>query len=258
MEMTSLVGMSPDSNLRPAPAAVTRVRSLRVGIVLAALLACLAAASEAADLDWPPFLPRTGSARTDSAVEKIWKDTTFERNLGAAPLDIPVALYVALIDAPEVVAAAAKHLGVASDVVTLLPDGSYELTSPDGSRATIQVLPTKPLERVTLSHGQLVFHGLKINGSILGLLQLSTVGGDVHQRLTAYVHIDNPVLAWLTRTFLPLLSSKVGEVLSRGFRTTGAVATWAGKHREAFCPWQAASGFPRERLQPVADAAGCS
>jgi hypothetical protein len=230
-------------------------------VVFAALVAALwlplldrLAAEEAT---WPPFLPHSGDKRSDDAVEQMWKKRTFERKLSPAPVGVPMDLYVALINAPEVVAAAANHLRMTAATLDLVADRTYEWRSPDGSRAMLRVLLSEPSQQVTLSQGQLAVHGLTIRGSVLGNLKLSSGKGGVHQELTTYVRIDNAILAWLTKALLPLMPKTIDAELSKGFEITGAVAGWAWQDREEFCRWQETSRFAPERVKSIADAARC-
>jgi hypothetical protein len=166
-------------------------------------------------------------------------------------------LYVALINAPEVVAAAANHLRMTTATLSVVADRTYEWRSTDGSQALLLVLLSEPTQQVTLSQGQLVVNGLTIRGSVLGNLSLSSGEGGVHQELATYVRIDNAILAWLTKAFLPLMPSTVDAELSRGFAITGAVARWAWQDREEFCRWQETSRFAPERVKLIADTARC-
>lgn len=206
---------------------------------------------------WPPFLPHSGDKRSDDTVEQMWKKRTFERKLSPAPISVPMDLYAALINAPEIVAAAANHLRMTVATLDVVADRTYEWRSPDGSQALLRVLLSEPTRQVTLSQGQLVVHGLTIRGSVLGNLTLSSGEGGVQQQLATYVRIDNAILAWLTKALLPLMPRTVDAELSRGFEITGAVARWAWKDREEFCRWQETSRFAPERVKLIAGAARC-
>jgi hypothetical protein len=229
--------------------------------VLVALVACFwlqPSWPAGVEANWPPFLPRSGEIRTDEAVQKFWRRKTFARKLSAVPLNVPMDLYTALIDVPDVVAAAANHLGIAFDTVQVMGDAAYELRSPDGSRASIQVLVRQTGERVTFSQGQLNTGGLVIRGAVLGVLKLYSEADGIHQDLMAYVLIDSAIVAWLSKAFLPLMSRTVDEELSRGFKITGAVAKWAWQNRDEFCHWQETARLEFERVQRVAYSVGCS
>jgi hypothetical protein len=206
---------------------------------------------------WPPFLPHSADKRSDDLVAQMWQKRTFERKLNPAPVSVPMDLYVALINAPEVVAAAANHLGMTTSTLNAVADRTYEWRSQEGSRALLRVLLSEPTQQVTLSQAQLVVHGITIRGSVLGHLKLSSVEGGVHQELATYVRIDSAILAWLTKAFLPLMPRTVDAELSRGFEITGAVARWAWQDREEFCHWQETSRFAPERVKLIADTARC-
>jgi hypothetical protein len=208
----------------------------------------------AEDSTWPSFLPPRASVPEAPRVERIWAGETFRRTLTPAPVDVPLALYVALIDAPDVVAGAARQLGVATESVTSLGDGSWEVRSEKGSRAVYRVLASDPDRRVVLSHGHVMVLGLAIPGSVLGVLELRDRTTSVDQRLTVHARIENAALALVAKFLVALLPSLADAELARGFRITAAVATWAGRERAEFCAWLGSTGLASPR---IATAAGC-
>jgi hypothetical protein len=212
----------------------------------------------AEEASWPPFLPRSGDVRSDEAVEQTWNKKTFERRLSPGSVEAPIDLYVALISAPEVVAAAANHLGLTTSTLTLVSDRSYEWRSDDGSRVLYRVLLNNSRQQVTLSQGRLMVHGLGVRGSVLGNLRLSSQGGGVQQELIVYVHVENTVLAWFTKVFVALIPKTVDAELSHGFEITGTVARWAWQNREDFCRWARQSAFEPQRLRPIVELTRCA
>jgi hypothetical protein len=206
------------------------------------------------DPTWPPFLPPRAAVPEAARVERIWTGETFRRTLTPPPVDVPLALYAALIDAPDVVAAAARRLGVATENVTSLGDGSWEVRSEKGSRAVYRVLASDPDRRVVLSHGHVKVLGLAIPGAVLGVLELRDRTTSVDQRLTVHARVENAAWALVAKCLLALLPSLADAELSRGFRITAAVATWAGRDRAGFCAWLGSSGSTSPR---IATAAGC-
>src|SRR6266536_950919 len=76
---------------------------------------------------WPPFLPPAASFTRDvaAAVERVWSEPTLSRSVEGAPAAVPVALYMAFVDAPDVTAAAARHLKLAKYEVRVGNDGVY-------------------------------------------------------------------------------------------------------------------------------------
>ncbi len=225
--------------------------------ILAAVL-CLAPASSLGgdDSRWPPFLPVRESVPDAALIEDVWAHVTFQRTLTAPRVDVPLPLYAALIDAPDVLAAAATRLDLASDTAARRADGTWEFRSQKGSRAVYRVLVNEPERRVVLSHGYLVVLGLQVAGTVIGTLELEDhEAGGVRQQLTVHARVDNTVWALLTKVLLTFLPSLADEELSRGFRIAGAVATWAGRDRDEFCAWLDGSRLDSPR---VASAAGCS
>lgn len=168
---------------------------------------------------------------------------------------MPLALYAALIDAPDVVAAAARRLGVATETVTSLGDGGWDVRSAKGSRAVYRVLASDAERRVVLSHGHVMVLGLAIPGSVLGVLELRDRTTSVEQRLTVHARVENAAWALVARFLLALLPSLADAELARGFRITAAVATWVGREPAEFCAWLESSGFAAPR---VATAAACT
>ncbi len=217
---------------------------------------CLVAwsAAVASDARWPPFLPARDAVPDAAVVERVWTGETFRRVITPPPVAVPLGLYGALIDAPDVVAAAATRLGIATETVAPLPDGSWEIRSTKGSRAVYRVLLRAPDRRVVLSHGHVIVLGFQVPGAVLGVLDLREQGTGVEQHLTAHARIEHAAWALLARFLLALLPSLADAELARGFRITAAVATWAGTERDAFCAWLASAGFDAPR---VATAASC-
>lgn len=209
----------------------------------------------AEDPPWPPFLPPRATVSEAARIERIWTGETFRRTLTPPPVDVPLALYAALIDAPDVVAAAARRLGVATETVASLGDGSWEVRSTKGSRAVYRVLASDPDRRVVLSHGHVLVLGLAIPGSVLGVLELRDRTTSVDQRLTVHARVENAAWALVAKFLLALLPSLADAELARGFRITAAVATWAGRDPADFCAWLPSSGLASPR---IATAAGCA
>lgn len=171
------------------------------------------------------------------------------------PVEVPLALYAALIDAPDVVAAAARRLAIATETVASLPDGSWDVRSTKGSRAAYRVLLSAPDRRVVLSHGHVMVLGLAIPGSVLGVLELDDRVTSVGQRLALHARVENAAWALVAKFLLALLPSLADAELARGFRITAAVATWAGGDRTGFCSWLDSTGFVS---LPIATSAGCT
>ena len=227
---------------------------LALGLLAAGVCLAPRCSLAADDSRWPPFLPARDSVPDAALVEHVWGHETFRRTLSPPPLDVPLVLYAALIDAPDVLAAAAARRGLSTETAARRADGSYEFRSPKGSRAVYRVLVSEPDRRVVLSHGHLVVVGLKVAGSVLGVLELQDREEGLRQRLTVHARLDNTVWAFLMKFLLALMPALADEQLSRGFRIAGAIATWARHDRDEFCAWLGGSGIEAPR---VAFATGC-
>jgi hypothetical protein len=225
------------------------------GIVAMGLWLAPAYALEGDDARWPPFLPARNSVADAALIEHVWAHVTFQRTLSGPPIDVPLPLYAALIDAPDVLAAAATRLGLASETAERRTDGTYEFRGPKGSSAVYRVLVSEPERRVVLSHGYLVVWGVQVAGAVLGILAIEAGEAGVRQQLTVHARVENTVWALLAKVLVAILPSVADEQLSRGFRIAGAVATWARRDRDEFCAW-----LDRSRLDAprVASAAGCA
>lgn len=220
----------------------------------------------AAAARWPPFLPPREVVPEAARIERVWTEETFRRTLTPPPVAVPLALYTALIDAPDVVAAAARHLAIATETVVALPDGSWEIRSMKGARAIYRTLLAEPDRgrqaapdrRVVLSHGHVMVLGFAIPGTVLGVLELRDRAAGVEQRLTVHARIENAAWALVAKFLMALLPSLADAELARGCRITAAVATWAHLHRDELCGWLRSSGLASPRIATAARCAGPS
>ena len=181
----------------------------------------------------PRFL-RT--ARHPSAVV-VEDATTFDHLYEGA--DTFEEVYAAITD--ELVAAAARHLGIGHyDVREIGPDW-YAADDHDGSRGVYHMLSRDDHRRVTLSWGarQSALLGT-VSGSALTVLTFTAEGDRTLQRLETYVVIDNAVAAGLARALVALFGHIADRKLARGFEMTARVASWAREHPDQFCVWLAA------------------
>lgn len=232
----------------------------------AALLLLLAAAAgaRAADMAWPPFLPARGAFPADivAVVERTWDQVTFSRTVQGRPARAPFDLYLALVDAPDVTAAAARFRGLARHEVRALGADWYEADDRDGSHGQYRVLLREPRRRVILSWGE-HSSGLigAIRGSALTELLLEPRGAEVSQALTAHVHIDNRVAAAVARLLIVLFGGIADRRLREAFASAGQVAEWAAERPEEFCLWLDGAPVPpgrRARLRPFLPACGAA
>src|SRR5688500_5164100 len=85
--------------------------------------------------DWPPFLPASDAYPPPiaSAVQRLWTDATFTRTVSADPAAVPLGFYLRFVDAPDVTAAAARHLRLTTYSVNVLGDDWYEADDGDAA-----------------------------------------------------------------------------------------------------------------------------
>jgi hypothetical protein len=242
-----LRGPSP---LQPSHEGRTWSKEKVAGLILAFGLLASAGWTNTPAVDWPSFLPSRASLSSDlaAAVERTWTDRTLSRTVRGPSVRAPFDLYSALIDAPEVTAAAARYRNYSKDEVHQVGDDLYEADDHDGSRGFYRLLVRDRDRRVIFSWGE---HSGSILGTIRGdaltVLTLEPGRGVVHQTLTAYVRIDNAFLAALARTLLVPFGGLADRKLSEGFRVSKRVAEWAVSEPAEFCSWLGQSGIPFER-----------
>lgn len=231
---------------------------MRSGI--AAGLLALAAWAEESRLPWPGFLPPRGTFPTDlvAAVERTWTEWTLSRTIQGRPARAPLDLYAALIDAPDVTAAAARHRMLARHAVRHVRDDLYEAEDRQGSRGFYQILVRERDRRVIFSWGE---HSGSLLGTIRGdaitVLTLEPRGQEIAQELTAYVRIENRVAATLARALIVIFGGVADRRLSEGFAVAAQVAEWAVAEPDEFCGWLNRSALPRERWAPIARLPAC-
>lgn len=133
----------------------------------------------AKEREWPSFLPPPSQVPNEGLVRQVWRNTTFKREVEAAPLEAPASVCGSIVDSPGILAAAASHLGLTNESAELKPDGSFELHSPDGSFAWYRVIWYEPQRRVIVSQGTLGISGFDVRAAVLGELQISTSDGPI-------------------------------------------------------------------------------
>lgn len=212
-------------------------RSLRV-LTLAAILCPGPGATAGSDeRAWPSFLPAPAQVPDADLVREVWGHVTFERTVEAPPLNAAMSVYESIIDAPDILAAAANRLGLTDETADPAPDGGFVLRSPDGSVAWYRVLLHEEQRRVIVSRGTLMVSGLPVRATVLGELKISRSDEVIRQSLTVFVRITNPLLSWITHLVVSILPAVADEELSRGFWLTRGVVTWAASDPGGFCAW---------------------
>lgn len=237
-------------------------RKAKILLVGAALLGASVSTTAATSAAWPPFLapPETFSSDIVDAVERVWLDPTLVRRVRGRPAHVPFEVYVAFIDAPDVTAAAARHLGLVRYEVDALGGDWYRADDNDGARGIYRVIERNEHRRVMLSWGEHTGRFLSaVSGSALSLVDLEPDGQRVNQRITAYVRIDNAVAATLARILAPVFGTIGDRKLAEGFAVTAKVAEWAMAKPREFCDWLGRQPLPEHRRASVMQVIGtCS
>jgi hypothetical protein len=227
------------------------------GMALLLVSGFVAAVNGETDGRWPSFLPpaEAFSANIVTAVERVWLGPTLTRTVRGRPARAPFDLYVALVDSPEVTAAAARLLGLARYEVEAGEDGWYRASDNAGATGVWRILAREPTRRVVLSLGEHTGGILgRIQGSALTVLDVQADTEGVETTLTVRVHIDNPVAAALARFLIGVFGRLADRKLAEGISVTGRVAEWAVEQPEEFCTWLIRESLPppaRQRLLAV-------
>jgi hypothetical protein len=203
---------------------------------------------------WPPFLPARGEFAEElaRAVERTWAERTFTRAVRGRPVRAPLPLYVALIDTPDVTAAAGRHLALARHHVRWVGDGVYEADDREGSRGLYRAVVRGEERRVVFSWGEHVSALVgAIRGDALSVLAFTPGEEAIEQELTAHVRIEHPVLAALARVLIVLFGALADRRLGEGMTIVSRVAEWAVTEPEAFCRWLDGAPVPVERQGAV-------
>jgi hypothetical protein len=213
--------------------------AVAAAVAATALLAVTVTPLRSAVGDWPPFLRASDAYPTPiaTAVRRLWTDATFTRTVSADPAPVPLAFYLRFVDAPDLAAAAARHLRLTTYDIKVLGNDSYEAHG-GGAQGVYRVLLRDGGRRVLLSSGTHRGSILgTIGGSALTRLEFSNDPRGTAQRLSVNVIIDNGLAAGITRTVLPLFGWFVDRKLAEAFRTTATAAAWAHGKPDEFCAW---------------------
>jgi hypothetical protein len=203
---------------------------------------------------WPPLLgpPEALAPEVSAAVERAWMAPTLRRRVHVPSARVPLEVYRAFLDTPDVTAAAARFLKLATYGVTVLDDDRYEADDGDGARGFSQVLQRDPQRRVVFSKGEQTGPILgTVRGYALTVLDLEPRGDWVDAALTAYVYIDDRVAAGLARFLIVSLGALADRKLTEGLRTTAVVAEWAVDPSGSFCEWLAREPLDARRRNRI-------
>ena len=188
-------------------------------VVAAGLI--VTSAGTAPSRPWPPPLVESTAVLTpevSAALECVWTTPTLRRRVHAGSARAPLEVYLAFLDTPEVTAAAARFLKLASYDVHVLDDDRYEGDDGEGARGFSQVLRRDRQRRVIFSQGEYTgpIFGT-VRGSALMVLDLEPRGDSIEPNLAAYLYVEDHLAAGLTRLFAATLGFLADRKLTRGF-----------------------------------------
>jgi hypothetical protein len=218
------------------------------------LLTLATSAGDAQARPWPSLLGsrEAFSPEVSTAVERVWIKPTLRRTVHGPAARVPLEVYAAFVDTPEVTAAAGRFRNLASYQVQAIDDDRYRGDDGDGARGFSQVLRRDGRRRVILSHGEHTGPILgTISGSALSVLDLEQNGDLVNPTLTAYVYIDGRVAAALAQVLIPSFGFLADRKLAEGLRVTAGVAEWAVDPSGGFCEWRAREPLPAARRDRI-------
>jgi hypothetical protein len=227
---------------------------MRLAVAIILLLALTTGAGGAPAPSWPPALSSRESYSPDvsAAVERVWSDPTLSRTVKGRAARVPLDVYRAFLDAPDVTAAAARFKGFAKYDIRALDDSHFMASDGAGARGSAEVLRRERRRVVMLSRGEHTgpFLGT-ISGSALTVLDLEPQRHGVDPTLVVYVYIDNPLAASLARTLVPTFGFIADRKLGEGMRVTAEVAEWAVDPSGGFCEWLAREPLPLARRNRI-------
>jgi hypothetical protein len=203
---------------------------------------------------WPSLLgPRDAFAPdVSAAVERVWSEPTLHRTVNGPSARVPLNVYAAFLNTPEVTAAAARFRKIGYFEIRALDDDHYLASDNNGARGSARVLRREPRRIVMLSRGEHTgpFLGT-ISGSALTIVDFESRGHMINPTLVAYVYIDSPIAAALARTLVPTFGFIADRKLVEGLRVTSEVAEWAIDPSGGFCDWLAREPFPPPRRDRI-------
>ena len=205
----------------------------------------LLSAGRALAADFPPFLtdPESFTAEIRAEIVAVWSRHTFARTVTGEPARAPLELYRLFVDAPEVVAAAARHLGLVKYQVRQLGPDFYEADDGEGAKGSYRVIAREPHRRVMLTRGSHSGHVLGwVQGASLTILTFEPEtradrAPQIAQQVETFVRIDNPMAALLARVFLPLFMGYADRRIAETFNVTAQISQWAYGEPTTFCRW---------------------
>ena len=181
----------------------------------------------------------------------MWSDPTLSRTVRGRAAHVPLDVYVAFLDTPDVTAAAARFRGLASYEIQALDDGRYLASDGVSARGPAQVLQRQPRRVVVLSRGEHTSPLARtISGSALTVIDVGPERHGVTPTLVAYVCIDNPLAASSRANARPDLGFIADRKLRRGNARHRGVAEWAVDPSGGFCDWLVREPLPPARRAP--------
>jgi hypothetical protein len=191
-------------------------------------------------------------------VAEIVADPTFVRTLEfKAAADPRVFTY--LLDHPDVNAALARALGIASYRVVRIGPGRYQGEDGGGNVGTIEVFATEGTQQAVLERG--VSSGWwfgDLAGRVVVLIAVVPAGDRVRGRVTVWARIDQGMVDRLLRLLKPMLSGFLDRKLREQLAIPFRVAEDAARDADQFCfQFAALPGESRTEGQALSGLAGC-
>ncbi len=226
--------------------------------ILSVLCLVLLAGVLYASPDLPSSLQALVPEDRRTEVQEILADPTFTRELDfVAHANLQVFTY--LLDHPDLNAALARALRIASYEVVPISPRQYRGADADGNAGTIEVFSAEGHERAFVQRG--VSSGWwfgEIGGRVVALVVFAPEADSVRGTVTVWARIDQGIVDRLLRFLKPFLGGLLDRKLNEQFSIPKRVAEAAAQHPDRFCPLVGAvsDGSPEER-QALAGLAGC-
>ena len=130
LEKTSGLALSSLSSASQRESELKMLKMLgrvETSIAAAIVLLCLASISGASGTPWPPLLGSREAfpPEVSTAVERVWIEPTLSRTINGPSARVPLDVYVAFVDTPEVTATAARFRRIRSYEIHALDDDRY-------------------------------------------------------------------------------------------------------------------------------------
>lgn len=199
-----------------------KMPALVTGILLALCLAAPCAPVPAPAAVGDGLIPfERLSPETQARLKAVTEHAMFRRGLAAQKFRSREALFVYLLDHPDVSAAVARAINAGNYRIERQPDGSYLCDDNQGATGTVEVSYTDIHKRVFYGRGDYRSKWLPtIHARIVTVFDFEHERGDdgksyVRCRITGYLRVDNPILGILVRLARPVLTAAADREISR-------------------------------------------